>query len=215
MSIIQTLLVDDELPGLANLRLALEQYPNWTICGECKEASTARTLLSNQTVDVVFLDIRMPRESGLSLAKWISQLERAPIVIFVTAYSEHALEAFEWHALDYLVKPFDDQRFAKTIQRAEALIEMQQGPIYQKVLSDYLEHAEQPSHQVTRLAVRHKNQLELIPTDAILAITSAGNYAELHLTNRTLLHRITMNKLAEILPAHFIRTHRTAMVRQD
>lgn len=119
---IQALIVDDEELGRANLRFALAAYPKWGLVAECNSTQAALQQLKQAAIDVVFLDIRMPNESGLGLAKTLSQLDEPPLIIFVTAYQSYAVEAFEVHALDYLLKPFDDQRFAQALERAESLV---------------------------------------------------------------------------------------------
>ena len=102
------LIVDDEAPSRANLRLALAAHPDWQLAAECDSAAAARAALAEHEVDVIFLDIQMPLESGLVLAREISRLRVPPLIVFATAYSEHAVDAFEVHALDYLLKPLSD-----------------------------------------------------------------------------------------------------------
>ena len=119
---IQYIIVDDELPGRVNLRLTMGDYPDWVLAGECDGVESARAALASGKVDVVFLDIQMPRQSGLLLAREMSCLNEPPLIIFVTAYSEHALDAFEVHALDYLLKPVSDARLAQAVERATAML---------------------------------------------------------------------------------------------
>lgn len=109
------LIVDDEAPARKNLRLALSPFPQWLLVAECDSVAAARTILSCDQIDVIFLDIQMPGESGLVLARQLSLLDAPPLIVFVTAYSAHAIEAFEAHALDYLLKPIDDARLAQTV----------------------------------------------------------------------------------------------------
>ncbi|NVD97738.1 LytTR family DNA-binding domain-containing protein [Massilia sp. BJB1822] len=113
----RVLIVDDEEPGRINLRFALAAHASWEIAGECADVAQARAFLAAQTVDVVFLDIRMPHESGLALAHDLAQQPAPPLVIFVTAYDNHAMEAFRVHALDYLLKPLDDADLEKALAR--------------------------------------------------------------------------------------------------
>lgn len=218
---ILTLIVDDEMPGRANLRYALADHPNWQVVGECASADAARQMLAQQPVDVVFLDIQMPRESGIALARSLCQQAEPPIIIFVTAYHAFALEAFEVHALDYLLKPFDDARLAHTLERAAALLRQRQRAGYGAAVRGWVMDAEQAkaappgqAHYWQQVAVRSVGQIECIRLDQVRWIGSAGNYVELHLEKRVVLHRQPLSQLASHLdPAEFIRVHRTAIVR--
>lgn len=133
----RVLIVDDEAPGRINLRLALGAHAAWEIAGECADATQARAFLATHAVDVVFLDIRMPRESGLALAHHLAQQAAPPLVIFVTAYDTYAVEAFRVHALDYLLKPLDDTDLAKALARADALMAQRQLAAHTGALRDW------------------------------------------------------------------------------
>ena len=138
---IRALIVDDEEPGRINLRYGLAAHANWQLVAECASAAAARAVLDEQEVDVIFLDIQMPQETGLALARELAQREEPPLVIFATAYNEHAIEAFEVHALDYLLKPFDDQRLAQALERAAAMLEQRQRAAYARALRAFAEPA--------------------------------------------------------------------------
>lgn len=208
------LIVDDERPGRTNLRLAMAAYPHWQLAAECDSTEAARAALALAAVEVVFLDIQMPRESGLALARELSCLAAPPLIVFVTAFNEHAVDAFEVHALDYLLKPIDDQRLAQAIARAEAMLGFRQGDGYRAALRDYTHAAQAPT--VAVLNVRSVGSIEQIRLQDVLWLQSAGNYVELHLAARTLLHRMTLSRLEQMLPAaEFVRVHRTAIVRRD
>ena len=132
---VRYLIVDDEPPGRANLRLALGAHPDWRLVAECDGTAAARTVLAAQEVDVIFLDIQMPAESGLVLAREISRLRAPPLIVFVTAYSEHAIDAFEVHALDYLLKPLSDARLAQAVERIGAMLGQRQREAYGAALT--------------------------------------------------------------------------------
>ena len=140
----QVLIVDDEAPARFNLESALTDHQHWHLVGSCDSVQAASALLADRMVDLVFLDVQMPRENGFVLAKALSQLEEPPLVIFVTAYDRYALQAFDVHALDYLLKPFDNQRFAVSLQRAEALLSQRQKRAYGDALRSYVDETEQP-----------------------------------------------------------------------
>ena len=124
--VVRAIIVDDEEPARINLAMALAEHVGWQVLACCESAAQARAFLQQQSIDVLFLDVQMPGESGLDLARQICRLPQPPLIVFVTAYNHFAVEAFEVHALDYLLKPFDDQRLAGTLQRAEALLEHRQ-----------------------------------------------------------------------------------------
>jgi len=214
---VRYLIVDDEAPSRANLRLALAAYPDWWLAAECDGAAAARAALAEHEVDVIFLDIQMPVESGLVLAREISRLRAPPLIVFVTAYSEHAVDAFEVHALDYLLKPLSDARLAQAVERIGALLGQRQREAYGAALRDYVDAgAGQAAERLERINVRSVGRIEQIRVDDILWIESAGNYVELHLEGRAVLHRITLNRLEALLdPAAFLRVHRSAIVRRS
>jgi two-component system LytT family response regulator len=214
---VRYLIVDDEAPSRANLRLALAAHPDWQLLAECDSTAAARLALAEHEVDVIFLDIQMPLESGLVLAREISRRRVPPLIVFATAYSEHAVDAFEVHALDYLLKPLSDARLAQTVERIGAMLGQRQREAYGAALRDYVDaDAGQAAERVGRINVRSVGRIEQIRVDDILWIESAGNYVELHLEERTVLHRITLNRLEALLaPEEFLRVHRSAIVRRS
>jgi two-component system LytT family response regulator len=214
---VRYLIVDDEAPSRANLRLALAAYPDWRLVAECDGGTAARAVLAARDVDVIFLDIQMPAESGLVLAREISRLPAPPPIVFVTAYSEHAVDAFEVHALDYLLKPLNDARLAQTVERIGAMSGQRQREAYGAALRDYVDAGANPAPTtLERINVRSVGRVEQILVADILWIESAGNYVELHLAGRTVLHRITLNRLETLLaPEDFLRVHRGAIVRRS
>jgi len=208
---IRALIVDDEEPGRINLRYGLATHAGWEAVGECASAAAARAALSTQEVDVVFLDIQMPQETGLALARELAQREEPPLVIFATAYNEHAIEAFEVHALDYLLKPFDDQRLAQALERAAAMLEQRQRAAYARAMRAFA--APEPAH-LQQLNVRSVGRIECVQVDEVLWVEAAGNYVELRLAQRRVLHRVPLARLEQHLdPACFLRVHRRALVR--
>jgi two-component system LytT family response regulator len=217
---VRYLIVDDEAPSRANLRLALAAHPEWQLLAECDSTAAARRALAEHEVDVIFLDIQMPAESGLVLAREISRLRVPPLIVFATAYSEHAVDAFEVHALDYLLKPLSDARLAQTVERIGAMLGQRQCEAYGAALRDYVDAGAgctgQAVERPARINVRSVGRIEQIRVGDILWIESAGNYVELHLEGRAVLHRITLNRLEALLaPDDFLRVHRSAIVRRS
>ena len=208
------IIVDDEMPGRVNLRLAMAAYPDWLLVAECDGVAPARAALASQEVDVVFLDIQMPGQSGLILAREISCLREPPLIIFVTAYSEHAIDAFEVHALDYLLKPLGDARLARAVERAAAMLRQRQREAHGAALRAYVDAED--TRCVKFISVRSVGRIEQISVSDILRIESAGNYVELRLASHTVLHRMALSRLETLLPPdEFLRVHRGSIVRRD
>lgn len=217
---IRALIVDDEPLARTNLRHALSAFPRWRIEAECATTSSARSVLEASGVDVVFLDIRMPRESGVEFARSLADEANPPIIVFVTAYDSFAVEAFELHALDYLLKPFDDERLRQAVTRAEGILGLRERAAYGQALRGYVADFGPGDRAVEtylqKLSVRSVGHLESVRVADIRWISAAGNYVELHLSQRTVLHRVALSHLAQRLdPAVFLRVHRSAIVRRD
>jgi len=218
---VRALIVDDEAPGRANLALALAPIPGWQVVAQCDGADGARREVANGQVDVAFIDVQMPVESGLSLARSLCALPRPPLLVFVTAYSRYAIEAFEVHALDYLLKPLDDGRLAQALARAEELLRLKQQGGHARAVRDCVEDATRGEAgaalgYLRRVNVRSVGRVEAVDLADVAWIGSAGNYVELQVGGRSVLHRIPLSRLEPRLdPAQFLRTHRTAIVRRD
>lgn len=218
-SVIRALIVDDEPLARENLRHAVAGQPGWVVAGECASVADALKCLTHTPVDVVFLDVQMPRVNGLALARDLSVRDVPPIIIFVTAFERFAIDAFELHALDYLLKPFDDQRFAQAVHRASALVSLRERAQYSGALRGYVADLTappgQPSPFLQRLSIRSVGKIESVPVGQVRWIGAAGNYVELHLSHRVVLHRVALAHLEQRLdPADFIRVHRRTLVRR-
>ncbi|MET3134875.1 two-component system LytT family response regulator [Oxalobacteraceae bacterium GrIS 1.11] len=215
------LIVDDELPAIANLEWMLARRPQWRLLGACRSSEQARAQLRLAPVDLILLDIQMPGQCGLEFARELCQGPAAPLIVFITAYDEHALSAFDIFALDYVLKPFDDERFDLMLERAARTLELKQQAALSGALHDYLRDREagvagQAAPLLRQLVVRTIGGLERIAIADIVWIGTAGNYVELHLAGRVVLHRATISAMAERLPAQdFVRVHRTALVRRS
>jgi len=213
--LLRALIVDDEEPGRVNLRCLLAAHPGWLLAGECANAAQARAVLAATPVDVVFLDIRMPHESGLELARSIGQQDAPPLVIFVTAYDTHATDAFDVHALDYLLKPVRRERLAKALERAAHMLALRQRGPYAEAMRAWMQAQAQPGY-LQHLTVRSVGSIERVALDDVFWIGAANNYVELHMAKRTVLHRATLSQLeANLDPQRFLRVHRRAIVRAD
>jgi len=197
---LRVVIVDDELLARQRIEDLLAKEPNVEIAGIARDGNEAIEVIRALEPDLVFLDVQMPGRTGVEVAEELGA-EAMPVTIFTTAYERFALKAFDVAAIDYLVKPFDDERFAQALARARKAIETRPAP-----KSEYLE----------RIPVESRGQIRVVPVALIDYITASGPYAELHIGDRTFAIREKMQTLEEKLdPAIFFRIHRSAIVRLD
>ena len=215
MTKIRTLVVDDETLARERVLSLLRQEIDIEVVGECSDGGQAVAAIQEQSPDLVFLDVQMPGCDGFEVLKHISP-DRMPTVIFVTAYDEYALRAFEVHALDYLLKPFGKDRFKETLRHArEALEGRRAGDLGRRLLA--MVHDVKPEPQrVERLVVKSGGRVFFLRTDDIDWIEAAGNYVRLHLGQESHLFRETMNRLETRLDGRrFARIHRSRIVNTE
>jgi two-component system LytT family response regulator len=213
MTALRVLLVDDEPLVREGIREYLADEPDVVVAGECADGLEALAFLegAERPVDVAFLDIRMPRLDGLELARAL--VPDGPAVVFVTAFSEHAIRAFELNAVDYLLKPFDRERLRAALDRARA----RRGGSGQADLASRLERVladlQRERGWAERLLVRQEGRIRLVPVEAVDWIEAADNYVRIHAGGERHLLRETIRSLEERLdPARFARIHRSAIV---
>lgn len=207
---IAALVVDDEpIARHAVLRL-LRADPDIEVLGECGDGASAVQAIREQSPDLVFLDIQMPAMTGIQVVEAIGA-QRMPATVFVTAYEQYAVRAFEANAVDYLVKPFSRERFANTLQRAKARLSVADDA-NARILST-LESLRQRDRYLQRIAVRSGEQMIFLAVDDIVWIKANRNTVQIHLADRVHELRETLSALAERLdPRHFARVHRSAIV---
>jgi two-component system, LytTR family, response regulator len=212
---IRTLIVDDEEAARDVLRLLLGQDPEIELVGESGDGLAALDQLRHTRPELVFLDVQMPAMDGLTV---LGQLEEAelPAVVFVTAYDQHALKAFELHAVDYLLKPFDDARFFRALARAKDRVRLGQLGSLAAPLLACLRGLERPApgRWLERLVVREDGRSLIVPLSEVDWIEARGDYLRVHAGKAIHLLRGTMKELERQLnPATFIRIHRSTIVR--
>lgn len=209
---IRVVIVDDEPLARQAIRLLLAADPQIEIVGECNGVEGA-VVVERAQPDLLFLDVQMPEVDGFDLLEQIGPA-RAPIVIFVTAYSEHALRAFDMHALDYLLKPVSDERFAIALARGKELVRLRDaGSEAPAGLGAMLRER---SRLTKRILVRDRGHTKVIDVDTIDWIEAADYYALIHAGGESHLLRETMNELEQRLdPAKFFRAHRSAIVNLE
>jgi len=208
---VRALIVDDEPLARQGVALRLEQFKDVEVIGECENGSSAVEQIIELSPDVVFLDVQMPGMDGFEVLRALPK-ENLPAVIFLTAYEQHAVRAFEVHALDYLLKPVDDERFNIAVERARQVGDAESKTRMAERLLELLR--QDSARYVSRFPVRVGSRIQLVFTEDIEWIGAAGNYAELHTPGRCHLLRDTLNSLEEKLdPSQFLRIHRSRIVR--
>lgn len=221
---VRVLIADDELLARQRIEDLLSKEAKIVIAGTATTGPETVDAIRKLSPDLVFLDVQMPGLTGLQVIDAIGA-EEMPLTIFTTAYDQFALKAFDRAAVDYLVKPFDDERFAQALRRARHSIELEEVGRMTKRLLSLLQSTEQtaaPAEETAkpeyleRISVESRGQLRVVPVSKIDYITASGPYAELHVADRTFAIRERMQTLEERLdPSVFFRIHRSAIVRLD
>ncbi|MGD9598496.1 MAG: LytR/AlgR family response regulator transcription factor [Steroidobacteraceae bacterium] len=220
---LRVLVVDDEALARQRVIDLLDHEAAVEIAGVADNGNAAVEAIRTLAPDLVFLDIQMPGRTGLDVVREIGP-DRMPVTIFCTAYDQYALHAFDVAAIDYLVKPFDDERFETAFARARRAIELAEIGALSTRLKILLEGdaaaaagaAPPAAGRLERIAVETRGQVRVVPVAEIDAITASGPYVELHVGEKSWLVRERMQTLEDRLdPAHFARVHRSAIVRLD
>ena len=215
MKKIRTLVVDDEPLARERLTNLLSAEPDIEVVGQCRDGEEAATAIVDHTPDLVFLDVQMPSMNGFEVIDAVGS-EKMPLVIFVTAYDQHALKAFQVRALDYLLKPFDRERFQEALQRARTYIQRDEtGDIGRRLLA-LVKDLRRDQPKTDRLVVKSGGRLFFLRTDEIDWIEAAGNYVRLHVGPVSHPLRETMNAIESRLdPEKFFRIHRSRIVNME
>ncbi|MBL7979685.1 MAG: response regulator transcription factor [Bacteroidetes Order II. Incertae sedis bacterium] len=210
----RVVIADDESLARDTIRLLLKERPEITVVAETDRGVTTLAAIKTEKPDIVFLDIQMPDGDGFSVLEALTP-EELPVVIFVTAYDQYAVKAFDFHALDYLLKPYDDDRFFKALDRAiYQLKSIENSDLSEKITSLLAARQEERKPQYPeRFSVRTRNIMEFIPVQDIDWIEAAGDYVVLHVANRSHLLRETMERMTSLLdPQKFVRVHRSSIL---
>lgn len=211
MTKIRTLVVDDEPIARARVVSLLKQEEDIEVVGECANGRQAKSAIESTSPDLLFLDIQMPEVDGLDLARTI-QSSGAPAVVFVTAYDEYALRAFEVHALDFLLKPFSAERFRSALGHAREHVTQRR-----KVGASAAGSAQDPSGgRRNRLMIKSSGRIHFVRMTDIDWCEAQGNYVRVHVGHQEHLVRDTMSHLeSELDPQQFVRIHRSTIVNVD
>lgn len=225
MARIRTLIVDNEAEARRGLRLLLDKDPDIEVVGECADGQAALRAIESQPLDLVFLDVQMPKLSGFEVLQNVA-VEPLPFIVFVTAYDRYAVQAFEVHAVDYLLKPFSNRRFQQALSQAKTQIRNETSV---STLNDRLDQlldrlgtapralvAEAEAEYLERIACKEGGKIAFIEAEAVDWIEAADNYVALHVGPKTHLVRATLSEMEEKLdPRRFLRIHRSRIVNVE
>lgn len=207
MTALRVLIVDDEPLAREAIRLSLGRDREVEIVAECASGRAALEVLAREPVELLFLDIRMPGLDGLAA---LGQLPAPPTTVLVTASADHAVHAFDLDVVDYVLKPFDDQRLARAVERAKRHARARRGEDAGARIPD---EPREPAPPLERLMIRHAGRIAAIAIDDIDWIEAQDYYAEVHVGGRTYLVRQSLHKLSAALdPSRFVRIHRKTIV---
>ena len=221
---IRALIVDDEPLARERLHELLDDTPSVTVLGDAEDGPEAVEAIREQAPNLVFLDVQMPGMSGIDVIEEIGA-EAMPTTVFVTAYDQYAIKAFDLAAVDYLLKPFDDERFEQALHRARDQIASQNDEAISERLLRLLQERDpslleeertRDEPYLERIAVQGRGKARIVPVDDLTHITADGSYAELHTGDDTYVIRERMKTLtARLDPEAFARVHRSAIVRLE
>jgi len=212
---IRALIADDEALARKFIRRMLKDNHDVEIVGECSNGKDAVAMIRKQNPDVVFLDVQMPEMDGFAVLESIG-VDQLPEIIFTTAYEQYAIRAFELHALDYLLKPFDQARFKDAIQHAKARLRSQRQKDGRLQMSALLESIKNKPQYLERLVIKTGGRITFLSTDEINWIEADDKYVHLHTGKVSPMVRQTLNAMeAQLDPRKFSRIHRSAIVNVE
>ena len=210
---IRTVIIDDEPLAREGVRMLLEEDAEISVVAECAGGREALAAISEKEPDLIFLDVQMPEISGFEVLEAVGA-EHAPQVIFVTAYDKYALQAFEAHALDYLLKPFTVKRFKEALKRAKRQIQNEQNGELNRKLATLLEDLKPQTNYLERIVVKNAGRVSFVSVEEISWIEAAESYVRFHVgEGKSYLIRGAISRLeAQLDPARFLRIHRSIIV---
>lgn len=209
MDKIKTVIIDDETPGRELIKHYLKEVEEVEIIGECSDGFEGLKTISSLKPDLVFLDIQMPRLTGIEL---VEVLTEKPEIIFITAYDQFALRAFELNAVDYLMKPFEKRRFLEAVNKAAEKIRSGKGN--QEEASNLLKKMPEPVAALNRVVVRKANAINIIPVETIKYVAAEDDYVMIYHSEGKALKQQTMKYYEDNLPREdFVRVHRSFIIR--
>ncbi len=223
--IIRAIIIDDEPLSREGIRIRLSKYDSIKVIAECVNGNEAIEYINKLKPDLIFLDISMPGKNGFEVLNEIN-MNPLPMTIFITAYDQFALRAFEYHAVDYLLKPIDDERFSKSIANTleefenrsvfdyvEKLKDLVKNVIGGDINKDSFQHNFQKKSYLNRIMIKMRDSIQIIPVDDILYFESADDYVYVHTESAKNILRETLASIESKLdPSKFVRIHRSTLV---
>jgi two-component system response regulator LytT len=215
----RVLICDDEKPARDELQYLMEQHDDMLLVGEAESGEEALDFLNRQTVDIVFLDIHMPGMDGITAAEGISRLSQRPYIVFSTAYDQHAVKAFELNAVDYLLKPYDADRLAQTVEKIRE--RTRKSSLDPALFSQFLEQFEKKdalakTQKVSKISIETEDRVIFLDPDEITWVESDGRKTIVKTCKTSYTTKMTLQSLEErLIPYGFIRTHRSYLVNLD
>ncbi|WP_319558922.1 LytTR family transcriptional regulator DNA-binding domain-containing protein [Marispirochaeta sp.] len=208
---IRVLIADDEKPARGRLASFISEYSEFMILGEASDGMETVALVNRMEPDVLFLDIQMPKNSGFEV---LQQIEYDPIIIFTTAYDEYAIDAFEVHALDYLLKPFSKERFSRTVAIIKKILNDPRD--YKSRVRNAMQQIDKDGDFLERVTVKDKHIFTIIPARDIQCIKTAAGLVYIQSGDKEYPTDTTLNQFEQRLdPSMFMRIHRTAIVNLE
>ena len=202
----KVIIVDDEPLARSIVKEFLQKHPDLQLMQECGDGFEGLKAIQQHQPDLIFLDIQMPKINGFEM---LELLEQTPAVIFTTAFDEYAIKAFEAHAIDYLLKPFDQERFDKAISKWKE----KKSTSTEKATQDLLETASLSPSQSQRIVVKNGSKIKIIPAHDVLYLEAADDYVKIHTPEGYFLKNKTMTHFEQSLDGEqFVRTHRSYIV---
>ncbi|MBS1919122.1 MAG: LytTR family transcriptional regulator DNA-binding domain-containing protein [Bacteroidetes bacterium] len=211
----KVIIIDDEPLARSIVKEYLQNHPELELVQECNDGLEGLKAIQELKPDLIFLDIQMPKINGFEM---LELLDQPPAVIFTTAFDEYAIKAFEAHAIDYLLKPFNKERFDKAIEKCLSSPVNRPGLIQsnnskEKQTQDLLETASHSPAQSQRIVVKNGSKIKIIPVQDIFYLEAADDYVKIHTKEGYFLKNKTMNHFEQVLDAqHFVRSHRSYII---
>jgi len=214
MSQYKVLIVDDEVLSRESIKLLLAGQEDWVVVGEAVNGRDALEQIDRHKPDVVFMDIEMPKMTGMEV---LTELKSNPLIVFTTAYDTYAIKAFEQSAIDYLLKPYTDSRFFKTLDRVRESLEEREAIRKLETITQLLhDRSPRTDHLKSKFSVTIADTIHIVEEKEILWVQASGNYVEINTAEKKYIHRDTIAHLTEILhPESFARINRSIIVRID
>lgn len=211
----KVIIIDDEPLARSVVKEYLQKHPQLELLQECNDGLEGLKAIQEQKPDLIFLDIQMPKINGFEM---LELLDQPPAVIFTTAFDEYAIKAFEAHAIDYLLKPFNQERFDKAVQKCMLSISTQATTDQKNISSEnktqeLLETASLSPAQSQRIVVKNGSKIKIIPAQDIFYLEAADDYVKIHTKEGYFLKNKTMSHFEQVLDSqHFVRSHRSYII---